>query len=154
MTRLEAVVPQRPQYSAAEVSCQTDMIWIPGGAFSMGSDKHYRDEAPVHRRTVDSFWIDIAPVTNREFRGGRKEASYDPGLPNIKIPRKALKGGSHLCAPNSGFCFLSADPRPVRASRALAARWCVARTRLIVSRYICSMPDRVSRGALLRESVE
>ena len=33
-------------------------------------------------------------------RGGREERSYDPCQPNIKIPRKVLKGGSHLCAPN------------------------------------------------------
>src|SRR5882724_4785871 len=33
-------------------------------------------------------------------RGGREEQSYDPGLPNIRIPSKVLKGGSHLCAPN------------------------------------------------------
>jgi formylglycine-generating enzyme required for sulfatase activity len=24
----------------------------------------------------------------------------DPAQPNIKIPRKVIKGGSHLCAPN------------------------------------------------------
>ena len=33
-------------------------------------------------------------------RGGREEGSYDPRQPNIKIPRKVIKGGSHLCAPN------------------------------------------------------
>ena len=33
-------------------------------------------------------------------RGAAEETSYDPRLPNIKIPRKVLKGGSHLCAPN------------------------------------------------------
>jgi formylglycine-generating enzyme len=33
-------------------------------------------------------------------RGGKQEGSYDPRLPNIRIPRKVLKGGSHLCAPN------------------------------------------------------
>jgi formylglycine-generating enzyme required for sulfatase activity len=33
-------------------------------------------------------------------RGGREEASYDPCQPQIMIPRKVLKGGSHLCAPN------------------------------------------------------
>ena len=33
-------------------------------------------------------------------RGGREQDSYDPSLPKIKIPRKVLKGGSHLCAPN------------------------------------------------------
>jgi len=32
-------------------------------------------------------------------RGGREESSYDPNQP-IKIPRKVIKGGSHLCAPN------------------------------------------------------
>ena len=33
-------------------------------------------------------------------RGGPEAASYDPCQPQIKIPRKVLKGGSHLCAPN------------------------------------------------------
>jgi len=33
-------------------------------------------------------------------RGGREQDSYDPRQPEIKIPRKVLKGGSHLCAPN------------------------------------------------------
>ena len=33
-------------------------------------------------------------------RGGREEASYDLCQPKIKIPRKVIKGGSHLCAPN------------------------------------------------------
>src|SRR6478609_5649056 len=45
-----------------------DMVWIPGGTFRMGSDNHYPEEAPVHRVTVDPFWIDRTPVTNREFR--------------------------------------------------------------------------------------
>jgi formylglycine-generating enzyme required for sulfatase activity len=34
----------------------------------MGSDRHYVEEAPVHRATVEAFWIDRTPVTNREFR--------------------------------------------------------------------------------------
>jgi formylglycine-generating enzyme required for sulfatase activity len=44
------------------------MVWIPGGTFRMGSDNHYPEEAPVHRVTVDGFWINRTPVTNREFR--------------------------------------------------------------------------------------
>ncbi|MBA2126524.1 gliding motility-associated lipoprotein GldK [Hyphomicrobium methylovorum] len=44
------------------------MIFIPGGTFVMGSDKHYREEAPSHRVTVDSFSIDEAPVTNSQFK--------------------------------------------------------------------------------------
>jgi sulfatase modifying factor 1 len=33
-------------------------------------------------------------------RGGQETDSYDPGQPRLKIPRKVVKGGSHLCAPN------------------------------------------------------
>jgi sulfatase modifying factor 1 len=33
-------------------------------------------------------------------RGGGEADSYDPRQPAIRIPRKVLKGGSHLCAPN------------------------------------------------------
>jgi formylglycine-generating enzyme required for sulfatase activity len=33
-------------------------------------------------------------------RGGREDQSYDPCQPEIRIPRKVIKGGSHLCAPN------------------------------------------------------
>ena len=33
-------------------------------------------------------------------RGGREQESYDPCQPQIRIPRKVIKGGSHLCAPN------------------------------------------------------
>jgi formylglycine-generating enzyme required for sulfatase activity len=33
-------------------------------------------------------------------RGASEEGSYDTCLPEIHIPRKVLKGGSHLCAPN------------------------------------------------------
>lgn len=33
-------------------------------------------------------------------RGGGEEDSRDPAEPNTRMPRKVLKGGSHLCAPN------------------------------------------------------
>jgi sulfatase modifying factor 1 len=45
----------------------SDMIWIPGGTFRMGSDSHYPDEGPSHRVTVDGFWMDRTPVTNQQF---------------------------------------------------------------------------------------
>ena len=44
------------------------MVWVPPGTFRMGSDSHYPEEAPVHRVTVDGFWMDRTPVTNRQFR--------------------------------------------------------------------------------------
>jgi formylglycine-generating enzyme required for sulfatase activity len=44
------------------------MAWVPGGAFTMGSDRHYPEERPAHRAAVDGFWMDVSPVTNAEFR--------------------------------------------------------------------------------------
>lgn len=33
-------------------------------------------------------------------RGGPMDASFDPAQPQLRIPRRVMKGGSHLCAPN------------------------------------------------------
>jgi formylglycine-generating enzyme required for sulfatase activity len=52
------------------------MIWVPGGTFRMGSDRHYPEEAPVHRVSVDGSWIDRAPVTNRQFKEFVKATGY------------------------------------------------------------------------------
>jgi len=40
------------------------------------------------------------------------DESYDPGSPEIRIPRKVLKGGSHLCAPNYCLRFRPAARMP------------------------------------------
>jgi formylglycine-generating enzyme required for sulfatase activity len=51
-----------------EASMRQEMVWIPGSTFRMGSDRHYPEEAPIHRVMVDGFWMDRTPVTNRDFR--------------------------------------------------------------------------------------
>ncbi len=51
------------------------------------------DEAAAHHCCAPSN-----PLTNP--RGGRAEDSVDPCQPELQIPRKVLKGGSHLCAPS------------------------------------------------------
>lgn len=45
-----------------------NMVWIPGGTFLMGSNRHYPEEAPAHRVTVNGFWMDQYTVTNADFR--------------------------------------------------------------------------------------
>src|SRR3982751_6470093 len=66
------IVTERRQSQAPDAARgdaqHPNMIWIPGGAFRMGSDKHYPEEAPAHRVTVDGFWTDRHPVTNRQFK--------------------------------------------------------------------------------------
>ena len=36
------------------------MTWIPGGAFRMGSDHHYAEEAPAREAAVEGFWAGLA----------------------------------------------------------------------------------------------
>jgi formylglycine-generating enzyme required for sulfatase activity len=43
------------------------MVWIPGGAFQMGSNDFYPEEKPVHRVTVSGFWMDAHTVTQAQF---------------------------------------------------------------------------------------
>jgi len=52
------------------------MVWLPGGSFRMGSDRHYPEEAPAHEVSVDGFWIDATPVTNRDFLKFVKATGY------------------------------------------------------------------------------
>jgi sulfatase modifying factor 1 len=54
--------------SVAAAPPASDMIRIPAGEFLMGSERHYPEEAPVHRVRVDAFSMDRTPITNREFR--------------------------------------------------------------------------------------
>lgn len=64
-------------------------------------------------------------------RGGREDQSYDPRLPNVKIPRKVIKGGSHLCAPNYCRRYRPAarHAEPVDTSTSHLGFRCVVRNR-------------------------
>jgi formylglycine-generating enzyme len=55
---------------------RSGMVFVPGGTFQMGSDKHYPEEKPVHRVNVGGFWIDRTPVTNRAFRRFVEASGY------------------------------------------------------------------------------
>jgi len=52
------------------------MIWLGGGSFMMGSDRHYPEEAPAHQVTVSGFFMDATPVTNRAFRAFVKATGH------------------------------------------------------------------------------
>ena len=59
---------QKRKRAREENAAGDDMVFVPGGEFLMGSDRHYIEEAPAHRVKVDGFWIDKTPVTNAQFR--------------------------------------------------------------------------------------
>ena len=62
MATQEAIPVSAPSRPPAE-----NMVWIPGGTFLMGSDRHYAEEAPAHKVKVAGFWIGAYAVTNAEF---------------------------------------------------------------------------------------
>ncbi|MEM5436705.1 formylglycine-generating enzyme family protein [Paraburkholderia diazotrophica] len=46
-----------------------DMVWIPGGKFTMGSEHPHAlpNERPAHRVKLSGFWVDRHDVTNAQF---------------------------------------------------------------------------------------
>ena len=70
-----------------------------------------------------------ACCTPRNPRGAGEDDSYDPCQPEIRIPRKVLKGGSHLCAPNYCRRYRPAArfPEPVDTSTCHVGFRCIVR---------------------------
>ena len=73
------------------------MVPIPGGTFRMGSDRHYPEEAPVHRVTVDSFCIDRIPVTNRQFKEFVKATGHVT-FAQIAPDRRIIPARCRICS--------------------------------------------------------
>ena len=77
---MKAKLESRPELNSIAATPQTPphpgMVWIPGGTFQMGSDKFYPEEQPVHKVTVDGFWIDQYTVTNEEFHRFVEQTRY------------------------------------------------------------------------------
>jgi sulfatase modifying factor 1 len=82
---------------------QPDMVWVPGGEFTMGSDGHYPEEAPAHRVRVHGFWVDHTTVTNDAFAAFVKAtghvtlaeqapdpAAYPDARPELLVPASSV----------------------------------------------------------------
>ncbi|ACE91007.1 formylglycine-generating enzyme family protein [Rhizobium phaseoli] len=87
--------PNKPDVRAARPRDLT-MAYIPGGTFRMGSDKYYPEEAPVHRVSVDGFWVDRTPVTNRQFREFVEATGYVTFAEIAPDPRDYPGAPAHL----------------------------------------------------------
>jgi sulfatase modifying factor 1 len=62
-------------------------------------------------------------------RGGEAAASWDPRMPEPRIPRKVMKGGSYLCAPNYCRRYRPAArmPQPIDTSTCHLGFRCIRR---------------------------
>jgi len=79
----------------------SDMVWLTGGTFDMGSDGHYPEEAPVHRVHVDGFFIDPYPVTNRQFRRFVEATGYVTVAEIAPDPKDYPGALPHMLKPGS-----------------------------------------------------
>jgi sulfatase modifying factor 1 len=95
------------------------MVWIPGGAFTIGSNEHYPEEAPAHEVTVDGFWIDRAPVTNLQFTKFVKETGYVTSAERAPSPDDYPGAKPELLVPASTVF----SPPPHRVSLDDAYQW-------------------------------
>ena len=85
------------------------MVHLPGGRFTMGSDRHYPEEAPAHPVHVDGFWIDQKPVTKAQFRRFVEDTGHvtfaeippDPRDYPGALP-EMLRAGSLVFTPTTG----------------------------------------------------
>jgi formylglycine-generating enzyme required for sulfatase activity len=67
---------------------------------------------------TDDWWTDRPVEADHPCcvqvnpRGGDLEASFDPAQPQFAVPRKVIKGGSHLCADTYCLRYRPAARRP------------------------------------------
>jgi sulfatase modifying factor 1 len=73
----QAMQPTVPNPTLPPAEKPEGMVWIPGGEFSMGAAEQPDmnsvgmqatvDSRPIHRVSVDGFWMDATEVTNAQF---------------------------------------------------------------------------------------
>lgn len=96
-TTVKNYVPQKEEAKDIE-PLLTDMIVLKGGYFSRGSNDGNRDEMPMHQVSLDSFAIDVHPVTNEQFvlflevLGGEKDNNHHDVI-RLKDSRIKRSGG-------------------------------------------------------------
>jgi sulfatase modifying factor 1 len=87
MLLLAAANPMPVVEVNSAAAAHPEMVWIPGGEFSMGAvingsgsssemPMASNDAEPVHRVRVDGFWMDKTAVTNAEFEKFVKATGY------------------------------------------------------------------------------
>jgi formylglycine-generating enzyme required for sulfatase activity len=83
---------------AADAACRAtgateEMVWIPGGAFTMGDDRAGPEERPTRRVTVHGFWIDRHEVTNAQF------ARFVAATGHVTAAERGLDPAAHAHLP-------------------------------------------------------
>jgi sulfatase modifying factor 1 len=105
------------------------MVWIPGGAFLMGSDKFYREERPVRPAHVEGFWMDRFLVTNADFAAFVEATGYLTFAERMPSPEMYPDADPSLLVPGSSVFAKPKGPVSLSDYRAWwsyvpGACWC------------------------------
>jgi formylglycine-generating enzyme len=90
----------------AEDGDRAGMVFVRGGAFVMGSERHQREERFTHIVRVDGFWIDRHEVTNAEF-ARIQDSTMMLTMIRTKATTIAMPGTNS--APSAVFTWLNAS---------------------------------------------
>ena len=91
----------------------TLQVNIPAGSFMMGSNEHYREEAPQRRVALEAFQIDVAAVTNADFSAFVLETGYQTTCERPIIREKCTTLPEDFYAPGSLVFQMTSAPIPL-----------------------------------------
>ncbi|WP_228547643.1 bifunctional serine/threonine-protein kinase/formylglycine-generating enzyme family protein [Candidatus Clavichlamydia salmonicola] len=100
------VTPYAPiTYNKSSIEpLKSEMLLIEAGEFFRGAENGSRDESPAHNVIINSFLLDVHPVTNEqyvrflEYTGSEKDAFYND-LIRLRESRIQRRAGSLLIEP-------------------------------------------------------
>jgi len=72
------IIHRKKKLTPEEANAPEGMVFVPAGEFKMGFDIASSDEAPMHDRYVDAFYIDIYLVTNKQYKKFIDETGNEP----------------------------------------------------------------------------
>ena len=82
----------------ARTQSGVEMVWLPGGEFTMGSDRGEADEAPAHRVKVSAFLMDKFEVTQEMFAQVQlPNPSHWQENPKLPVERVRWRDAKRYC---------------------------------------------------------
>jgi formylglycine-generating enzyme len=107
---------QRDATVAANNPLSGEMVWIPGGTFTMGANDGHSDEQPLHNIKLEGFYIDKTEVTNEQFARFVEATGYvtvaeRPLTPGGNPSNPPVVAGALIFEPPAEISSLADEPK-------------------------------------------
>jgi sulfatase modifying factor 1 len=93
------------------------MVFVPGGVFRMGSERHQPEERFTHPVRIEGFWIDRHEVTNAQFRQFVEATGYVSLAERGVDPKAHADLPKNLLVPGSTVFIQPTDTRRGRVTQ-------------------------------------